>query len=171
MNKRLAYFAGAILAASAIGYVAWDVSDPPETQTISGSYAFDVNNPELLAGYSDALAVVTVLDEGTATKVDEAVYTDFTVQLEQALKGELPAKLTVRQTGGKDGEDTFVLEDQPLLNQGQSYVVALSQEPGRSQFTLVAGPLSAKPLPSETAKRDEVLNAWATAIEQQKQPV
>lgn len=152
------------------GVVAWDAAHPPQTHTIRPSYAFDVTSPELLAGYSDAVALVTVEDGGESVTVGEDVYTDYRVTVQQALKGDLSGSVEVRQTGGKNGEDMFVLEDQPLLVQGQSYVLVLGAEPDRAELTVVAGPISAKPLPPGQVKRNEVLQAWRNAVARQKNP-
>lgn len=150
--------------------MAWDAAHPPQTHTIRPSYAFDVTSPELLAGYSDAIALVTVEDGGEPVTVGKDVYTDYRVTVQRALKGDLSGTVEVRQTGGKDGEDVFVLEDQPLLVQGQSYVLVLGVEPDRDELTIVAGPISARPLPSGQARRNEVLQAWRNAVGRQQQP-
>lgn len=152
------------------GVVAWDAAHPPQTRTIRPSYAFDVTDPELLAGYSDVVALVTVTDGGESVTVGEEVYTDYRVTIQQALKGDVSGVVEVRQTGGKNGEDTFVLEDQPLLVQGQSYVLVLGAEPDRTEMTVVAGPISAKPLPPGQTKRNNVLQAWRSAVARQRNP-
>ncbi|MCY7287031.1 MAG: hypothetical protein LH624_01950 [Cryobacterium sp.] len=171
MNKRTAAASSLTLVVLfGGGFVAWDVAHPPKTITIESSYAFDVTNPEYLAGNADIIAVVTVLDNGAPFVRPEGVWTDYAVKIDQTLKGEIPATATVRQAGGVDGEETFVIEDQPLLRQGKAYVLVLSREPDRPELTLSAAPLSARPLPPEQARRDAVLTAWRTAILRQKVP-
>lgn len=152
------------------GATLWDVTHPPQTRTISPSYAFDVTNPELLAGFSKSVAVVTIEDAGTPVKLDQQIYTDYRATVQQALKGSLTGAIEVRQTGGQDGEDTYVLEDQPLLRKGEQYVLVLGQNAGEAEFTIVAGPLSARPLPPGQVRRDEVLGAWRSAVAKQKNP-
>lgn len=168
MNKRTTLSAFALAGILGAGAVAWDVAHPPQTRTIRSSYTIDVSDPEVLVGSAGELVVATVLDDGSTQSVDGAVYTDYGVEIDQVLKGDLDGTVTVRQLGGSDGETTFVLEDQPALKQGKTYVLVLNREPDRPQLTVVGGPLSARPLPPEHARREAVLRAWQTAVSNQK---
>lgn len=167
----------AVAAVALLGASTWALVDhllPPRTYVIQVGYVFDVSDPELVAGYADVLAVVTVEDTGHPSPIDVDHYTDYRVSVHEVLKGDvLEPEVTVRQHGARDagwaGEDTYVLDEQPLLQAGQEYVLALTEEAGPAWMVL-GGPLSARPLPGDEAERAEVLASWRRAIEHQRMP-
>jgi len=112
--RRAVQIALGVAAAALLGGLAVDVANPPKTNTINASYAFDVTGPNQVAGFADYVFVGRVLDGGSTLEWQEGIYTDFRISVLPApIKGRVPAEVVVRQLGGTLGEDTWVLEDQP----------------------------------------------------------
>lgn len=106
----------------------------PRPTPINASYAFDVTDPNQVAGFADYVFVGRVLDDGSTVEWQEGIYTEFRISvLSSPFKGQLPAEVVVRQLGGTLGEDTWVLEGQPTLVRGQTYVLAGGDEPVRTR--------------------------------------
>ncbi len=83
------------------------------------------------------------------------------------MKGNPGTVVTVRQMGGTVGEDTWTLEDYPMLEVGQRYLLTASNKPDAAALTLPAGPLSVQPV-SSAADAQAKAAAWRTAIEHQR---
>lgn len=168
--RRLLTAVIALAALAAVGVLAVDAANPPQTYTIEASYAFDVSDPAQLAGFADQVFIGRVVDGGTAVEVDEQVFTDFRVRVDGApMKGQLPEQVTVRQIGGTSGEDTWTLQDQPLLVPGKSYLLVTGNEPGQQQLGLVSGPISAQRL-GDDADRQAAIDDWTRAVRDQRVP-
>lgn len=171
MKPKTALIAGCALLAVATAWLTVDYLDAPETHVIEASYAFDVTDPELVAGYVDALALVTVNSDGERASTDVGMWTDYEVSVQEVLKGDLSQNTTtVRQHGGHDGEDVIVTEGQPLLESGGHYVLALTRSSSDGPWTVIGGPLSAKKLPAQASERAQVVTAWRTAVAHQRKP-
>lgn len=157
------------VASALVGIAATRFIDRDETYVISASYAFDVTDPEQLAGYADEIFIGRVMGPGRSVERDGEAYTDYPILVQERLKGRAVGTVTVRQTGGTVEGDTFVLEDQPLLREGGEYLLVVTRESDRPQLTLVAGPESAQPVRGPT-HRAEVVGAWKRAVQNQRVP-
>jgi len=158
----------AVFAALA-GVIVSSLGNRGETYIISASYAFDVSDPEQLAGYANDIFIGRVVGPGKSVELGGEVYTDYRVVVQERLKGRVVDTVTVRQTGGTAEGDTWVLEDQPLLRPGGEYLLVVTREPDRPQLTLVAGPESARAV-RDSADRTETREAWKRAIQNQRPP-
>lgn len=168
--RRLVILLATGVAAAARGVVAVDAANPPQTFTIEASYAFDVTDPEQLAGFADYVFIGRVVGKAGAVEVDERVFTDFQVDVDgPQLKGRLPNDVVVRQIGGTVGEDTWVLEDQPLLVPGRSYLLVAGDEPGQEAVGLGAGPLNVREVRT-AADHEAAVKDWTQAVRDQRVP-
>lgn len=168
--RRAVHLTVGLAIAALLGSVAVDVANPPEINTISASYAFDMTDPNQVAGFADFVVLGRVLDNGTTVEWQEGIYTDFRIAvLGVPIKGQLPAEVVVRQLGGTLGEDTWVLEDQPRLLRGHTYVLVGGAEPGQETKGLGAGPLNVTDLTTAEDRR-RATGYWTEAVRNQRWP-
>lgn len=164
-KKKLIVTIGVAVFVAALTPFAYDAA-VANKNTIHGSYIFDVSNKRYMAGYSDAILV------GEVETIEEVVppFTRYRVSVVETLKGELPASVVVKQHGFASGNDLEVLEDQPLLQVGQTYVLmtnpALDGE--TSDLTLLAAPLAT--IHTTDSNRDEIVRDIRDAIRNQEYP-
>ncbi|HZJ07731.1 MAG TPA: hypothetical protein VFD59_20050 [Nocardioidaceae bacterium] len=132
---------------------------------IEASYAFDVTDRGYVAGYADTIVVATV-DQVVETQADRQT-TLYRVSIEEALEGDPGRSAVVRQLGYDDGRDRFVPEDQPMLAEGGSYLLALTRADG-GQYTVIGGPVAATELTGGSRARIE--DTWRAAVADQRYP-
>jgi hypothetical protein len=150
------------------GWYAYEASRAGHTSVIRSSYAFDVSNRELLAGYADNVFVGRVED---IAGVDESngPSTIFRVTVEDSLKGTLQGSVLVRQLGAKIGKDVWLVENDEQLSPGQTYVFATKHSrQQRDAQVLLAGTLSHQR--AAAADRERVVNEWRQALGRQRMP-
>lgn len=92
---------------------------PPQTSIIESGGTFDVTNLPYLAGYADNIFVANV----QAIEGVEDDHTQYRVAVEETVKGDLEGEVVVSQLGYMTGNETHVIEDQPLLVVGDSYLL------------------------------------------------
>ena len=120
-----------------------------EISEIQGSYAIDVYSYTERAGAADYVIVGKVIKElGTEYRFSSMPYTNYSVQVEENLKGELTQEeeIVVAKDGGltKDGKEYEMFPDDILPVAGETYVFYIyAQEDGSN---LVAGPNSTLPI-------------------------
>lgn len=153
-----------ILGLGAVGgAILFEHTGQPRHHEIQSSYVFDVEDPELIAGYADAIVVGEVVsgkthdDQGSPTTL-------FQIKVVEVLKGNASGTIPVRQSGGTIGVDTWEDADQPLLKVGSTYVLAISWEQWR-EWTLIGGPVAATKL-----DRDGVVDSWRGHVSKQRDP-
>lgn len=131
-----------VVAALAAGQWRWGVISP-RTFEIHASNAFDVENPEQLKGFSDFIVVADVVDEGGRVK---DLRTNFTVEVAESIKGELPGTWTVSQLGYVDGRDEYVSPRNPRLEVGKTYLLALAVDVDGNTLNVLPGNLASQPI-------------------------
>ncbi|MDQ3766264.1 MAG: hypothetical protein M3346_02855 [Actinomycetota bacterium] len=156
---------GVALAVAALAPLAYDAA-VADRNTIHPSYAFDVSNKRYMAGYSDAIFV------GGVQAIEEVAppYTRYRVTVEEVLKGELDESTVVRQHGYVSGNDVEVLDEQPLLEVGESYVLMANPalEGETSDLMLIGAPLAA--VQTTDSNRGEIVRDIREAIRNQEYP-
>ena len=114
-------------------------TSPTATKTLHMSWANAADTVAGMAANSDAVALVTIKSvAGTGVDKDlgdGAPYTLFTASVERWLKGTGGSEITIKQTGG----DNVQVEDDPLLQVGESAVLFLHQF-ADGQYFIVGGP-------------------------------
>ncbi len=120
-----------------------------EISEIQGCYTIDVYSYAERAGAADYVIVGKVMEElGTEYRFSSMPYTNYSVQVEENLKGELTQEeeIVVTKDGGltKDGKEYELCSDDVLPVAGETYVFYIyAQEDGSN---LVAGPNSTLPI-------------------------
>ncbi len=140
-----------------------------EVQVIESSFAFDVSNKRYIAGYADALIVVS----GAQRVSQSEPYTTYRLSVSKVLKGKVGTVITGRQLGYVDKTGvTHQTEDQPLLGAGKAYVLALSRD--ARGYTIIGGPAAAAPTNGDSNNRvgngSAVIGEYEQAVREQRQP-
>lgn len=135
------------------------------TSEIETSFAFDVTNLRYLMGYADNVFVGEV--QSVVGKQD--AHTQYEVQVQDSLKGQLEGDVVVSQLGTATDGETQVTEDQPLLRVGQTYLLVTSWDANNNWQTLIAGPKASVPI-NDQKGADSVKKRYRDAIERQQYP-
>ena len=138
-----------------------------DRHVIPSSYIFDVSDPRLVAGYADNVFVGRV--ERRVDVESDAQRTLYAVKVLERLKGTVSGEVTVSQLGYVDGEDVYVLEDQPLLVVGRTYLVATTDGQPDGNQTLIGGPAASIRITSDAQRRD-VVASYRQAVKEQRFP-
>ena len=133
---------------------------------IESSYAFDVTNRALLAGYADNVYVGRV-EKRVDTQVDRQ-RTLFRITVEQVYKGSPGHVTVVRQLGYSSLRGTWIPGDQPVLQEGKRYLLATTNADHRQQ-TVIAGPEAVVTVTSTNKQKLDM--KWSTAVREQKYPL
>ncbi|AMY56459.1 hypothetical protein [Rhodococcoides fascians] len=108
-------------------------------RTVSQSAVVDTSNLVQLAGLAHHVFVGQVLEQSGTKALGEIPETQFRVSITQSYKGDLAGDVVVNQQGGLDPEtQTQVLvDDDPMLEVGTSYLFATRYLPSENWHTLV----------------------------------
>lgn len=167
MKSRPKAIAGAVIGIVAAIMLVITVRDEPEGQTyvIESSYTFDVTNPRYVAGYADAVVLGTVV-EVVETLVGQH-RTLYSLQVQEALKGGISGSIVVGQVGYIDGGDRHVPADQPMLQAGHTYLLAITRA-ASNQYTVIGGSAAVTDL--NGVDRAALVRRWTEAVSQQQYP-
>lgn len=135
------------------------------TYSIDGGYAFDVTNQNFVAGYADDV-ILGLVSEIVETQAN-AQRTLYAVDIQQSLKGPERGRVVVGQLGYVESGDRHVLEDQAMLQEGHTYLLAITRE-ASGQHTVIGGPQAAVDLSS--VDRDTLIRRWTRAVANQQYP-
>ena len=81
------------------------------------------------------------------------------------MKGEARGQVVVGQLGYLDGSDRHILDDQPMLQEGHTYLLAITSE-NSDQHTVIAGPEAVIDLAS--SDRDVLIRRWTQVVANQE---
>jgi len=123
----------------------------------------DVTKPNYVAGYADDVVIATVVDVVETQEGQQQTF--YAVQVEQSLKGEARGQVVVGQLGYLDGSDRHILDDQPMLQEGHTYLLAITSE-NSDQHTVIAGPEAVIDLAS--SDRDVLIRRWTQVVANQE---
>ncbi|API92257.1 hypothetical protein J32TS6_35300 [Virgibacillus pantothenticus] len=95
----------------------------PNVQTIESNYVININDPEEVVEFADNVFV------GKVEKVDETIITNypetrFLIKVLENIKGKLTETALINQIGGYEGNDLFLMEEDELLKEGNTYLFA-----------------------------------------------
>lgn len=155
--------AGLVVAAIVLYSVVED--SPGKTYLIESGYAFDVTNPNFVAGYADDVIVGLVAEIVDANA--NAQRSLYAVDIQESLKGAARGRIVVSQLGYVDSGDLYVLEDQAMLQEGHTYLLAITTEDS-GQHTVIGGPQAVVDLNS--IDRDTLIRRWTQAVASQQYP-
>lgn len=143
--------------------------DPaPKVRTVETSWAFDKADQRALAGWADAIFVGTVAEKsGTESRIPSLPESQFRVTVLETLKGELPESVTVNQQGGflPERNELVLIEDDPLLSVGKSYLFATRHAPDKNWYTVSSRVGDVELTPMELQGVQSALRTGATEPE------
>ncbi len=130
---------------------------PTKTSYMHGSFTIDINDTAQLVGDADYVFVGTVTDEASPIYEDDLIYTPYTVDVLENIKGDLMTdkEIPILKFGGlaKDHSAYYVFEDDALPIVDKTYIFcAYAQEDGS---LMVSGPRSNVELSTETTVQNE----------------
>lgn len=185
MNRRIPRTAAVATAAIALCVLGACSAAPAAPKTVS----MDASWAEYYHSMSDLKAHSDIAVQGTITKASldpaassaNAPFTDFQLTVQStffdphhkvAAAAATPAVLTIHQTGGTVNGTTYQIEDDPLFQVGQKYVLFLREySPGH--YMVVGGPTgrfavaasgAVTPIVSDGVKFTGTLPAMSQAI-------
>lgn len=128
-KKKWTYVVGPILAASmAFGLMVPGMTNKaPENaivKMIDTDTVIDVDNPREVVGFSDNVFLGKVIKKTGKKSLSGYPETQFEVQVYENIKGELKGDIKINQSGGYDGKYLFLMEEDELLVEGQTYLFA-----------------------------------------------
>jgi hypothetical protein len=145
------------------GWVGYLVLRPSDRYQIAPSYAFDVSDRRQVAGFADQVFVGTVADKAGVDRSNGPPTTNWTVEVEQVLKGTVAGSVRVRQTGTSRSVGDGVTP----LSVGGTFLIAATDSDGR--LISVGGP-SAPARIESAADRSRLVAQWEKAIAEQRWP-
>jgi len=165
IDRRIAIPIMFLFMGVALGFTAFRTQ--PAVTTIGTSWGFDLANPAEVAGYAHIVVVgqVARLVESSS----ETLRTIYAVTPTQHLKGSTPSEILVSQLGVADEASRMEMEEQPLLQVGDTYVMGLiaPSDPGSEVLSLIEGPVSGQPateLSIATVVEGIARSIWPSAL-------
>lgn len=109
------------------------------TNYSSASYALDPSSKPALVGASSHVFVGRVIQEQPSKRSSSLSTIDFTVEVSEHIKGDLPQQVTVGQFARRDGFILGITEGEELLNVDQSYLFIASYSEEIDVYLLLSG--------------------------------
>lgn len=143
-KRKWSYIIGPVIAASlALGIFVpnYFLNNPPENPiiitTMETNTVIDINNPREVVGFSDNVFLGKVIKQVGTKSLNAYPETQFDVEVLDNIKGELNGTIKVNQQGGYDGEYLFLMEDDKLLLEGQTYLFATRYLKEENWYTVI----------------------------------
>ncbi|WP_342578105.1 hypothetical protein [Psychrobacillus sp. FSL K6-2843] len=141
--KRSFIIAPAIVASLAIGiftssYFTNDsVPENPIIKTMEYSSSFDLSDTPRLIGWADNVFIGKVIKQSGTKSLGGIPETQFEVEVTDNIKGDLEETIIVNQQGGYTKEELILVENDPLLKEGQLYLFVTKYLQEENWYTLV----------------------------------
>lgn len=131
-----------------------------DTVHIRSSWGFDLADERSVFGYAPFIMIAQV--EKRLGVSNES--TLFSVLPISQVKGAVPDRVTIAQTGFEQDGVVYELEEQPLLRPGGTYLLALTAPSNNSDLvlTLVGGTVSGREVDPSDAELMTKLERWAS---------
>jgi hypothetical protein len=100
-------------------------------------YVTDLRDDRRLVGLAANVFVGRVVAQQGTVLLDEFPESQFQVEVLENIKGTLSGKVVVNQQGGKDGDRLILVDGDPLLRNGQTYLFVTRPFPAKGWHTLV----------------------------------
>jgi hypothetical protein len=140
-------------------------SENPVIKTVPYSNAFDVTDPQRLVGWSDAVFVGKVIEKSGEKSHDGLPETQFKVEVSENIKGTLKGAVTVNQQGGYEGNNLILIENDKLLEKGETYLFVTKYLKEEGWYTLV--PVYGDIRITSESHREELINKYKKAYEEE----
>lgn len=142
-KKKWYFFTTPALAAAVALYIAGpgllsnNNPENPVIKTVEYSNTFDVSDPKRLVGWADSVFIGKVVEQSGTKALDSLPETQFKVEIINTIKGDVSGTVTVNQQGGYDGNELILVENDPLLVKGKSYLFVTRYLKDENWHTLV----------------------------------
>lgn len=137
----------------------------PVIKTVQYSNVFDVTDPQKLVGWSDAVFVGKVIEKSGEKSLGEIPETQFKVEVSENIKGTLKGAVTVNQQGGYEGSNLILIENDALLENGDTYLFVTKYLEEEGWYTLV--PVYGDIRITSESHREELINKYKKAYEEE----
>lgn len=114
--------------------------------TLSASWAWGYANLAELAAHADAVVVGRIAGiayQGPDPQDPTLPRTRYDIEVERSIAGEAPTELQVVQTGGPLDGRLAIVEGDPLMRPGETYLMylrAVPSGPDKGRFVVLGGP-------------------------------
>ncbi|MFC8732944.1 hypothetical protein ACFT5B_10830 [Luteimicrobium sp. NPDC057192] len=117
---------GVIAGVAALSGCAPGDRGEPRTEVVHASWAFDIRDPEVVAGRMDDIFIGKVVSAGDVESDDPMPKATFTVEVASSIKGDEKGTIDVVQEGGFDESENavYTFEGDRLLEVGKTYFFA-----------------------------------------------
>lgn len=112
-------------------------SVPITVSNMDAQYITDLSDPRILVGASHNIFIGKVLAQ-TGETIEGSPETQFSVNVIKNIKGNLRGTITVDQIGGYKGQVLYLMDSQPMLKPGSSYLFATRYNSGQNWNTLIS---------------------------------
>ncbi|MFS0862201.1 hypothetical protein [Fredinandcohnia sp. 179-A 10B2 NHS] len=142
-KRKWSYMIGPVVAASiALGILgtSYFSNTPPENpiiKTMEANTVIDITNPREVVGFADNVFLGKVIKQVDTKSLSGYPETQFEVEVLDNIKGELEGTVKVNQQGGYDGDYLFLMEDDKLIEAGQTYLFATRYLKDENWHTLI----------------------------------
>ncbi|HWM91945.1 MAG TPA: hypothetical protein VN493_14360 [Thermoanaerobaculia bacterium] len=172
MKKTLVVLSVALVIAG-ITFVASHSNGPARSEevlTMNVSYAADVENPRVLAGFADNIFLGKVMvKQNTVYRKGhrDMPWTPYEVRVTKNIKGELGGAVSVLQEGGYSPEDgrTYLVNRDQLLKPGAEYLFVTRADGASNMHVLV--PVYGDIRVKDTRDRRALLEGFTAAVGRQ----
>ncbi|MDQ8739459.1 hypothetical protein [Paenibacillus sp. LHD-38] len=169
-KRRWTFVIASVMAASlalAIFGPNYFTNNPPENPGIriidlsKISTAFDVSDTRRLVGWADNVFIGKVIGQDGTKSIDGFPETQFKVEVSDNIKGEFNGTVIVNQQGGYKGNELILIENDQLLQEGQSYLFVTRHLKKENWNTLV--PVYGDILITNEEAKKELIEKYTTA--------
>lgn len=142
-NKKWYIFAAPALAAAVAlsiagpGLLSNKSTENPVIKTVEYNNTFDVSDPNRLVGWADSVFIGKVVEQSGTKSLAGLPETQFKVEVMDTIKGDIKGTVIVNQQGGYEGNELILVENDPLLENGKSYLFITKYLKDENWHTLV----------------------------------
>ena len=133
----------------------------PIIKTIEYSNAFDISDTRKLVGWADNVFIGEVKIQSGTKSLDGIPETQFKVEVTDNIKGEFDGTITVNQQGGYKENELILIENDQLIQEGQSYLFVTKYLEEENWHTLV--PVYGDILITNEDEKEELIMKYTTA--------
>ncbi|WP_423406727.1 hypothetical protein AABM38_12520 [Heyndrickxia sp. MSNUG] len=170
-NKQWYIFAAPALAAAVAlsiagpGLLSNNSPENPVIKTVEYNNTFDVSDPNRLVGWADSVFIGKVVEQSGTKSLAGLPETQFKVEVMDTIKGDIKGTVIVNQQGGYEGNELILVENDPLLENGKSYLFITKYLKDENWHTLV--PVYGDIEITNESQKQELIEKYQKAYQEQ----
>ncbi|MEH7885070.1 hypothetical protein V7654_12210 [Bacillus sp. JJ1609] len=157
--------AAVALSIAGHGLLSNNTPENPVIKTVEYSHTFDVSDPNRLVGWADNVFIGKVVDQSGTKSLGGLPETQFKVEIMNTIKGEEKGTVIVNQQGGYDANELILVENDPLLVKGKSYLFVTKYLKEENWHTLV--PVYGDIEITSESQKEELIEKYKKAYQEQ----